>query len=73
VRCSSVVECVRPAAPEDGQLGSKHVVPNMLINDCCIDGRIGIYIDLFFICIILDRHTSYNINDLNVPSSVTNI
>jgi hypothetical protein len=45
VRCSSVVKCVRRAAPEDGPLGSKHVVPHMLINNCCIDGRIGIYID----------------------------
>jgi hypothetical protein len=41
--CSSVVECVRRAAPEDGPLGSKHVVPRMLINSCCIDSRIGIY------------------------------
>jgi hypothetical protein len=35
-------------------------------NDICV-----MYNNL--ICIILDRHTSYNINDLKVPSSVTNI
>jgi hypothetical protein len=29
------------------------------------------YINLIWI--ILDRHTSYNVNDLKVPSSVTNI
>jgi hypothetical protein len=40
---SSVVECVRRAAPEDDPLGSKHVVPHLLINSCCVDGRIGIY------------------------------
>jgi hypothetical protein len=28
---------------------------------------------LGLVWIILDRHTSYNINDLKVPSSVTNI
>jgi hypothetical protein len=39
-RCSSVVKC---AAPEDGPLVSKHVVPLMLINNCWVDGRIGIY------------------------------
>jgi hypothetical protein len=37
------VEYVRCAAPEDGPLESKHVVPHMLINKCCIDGIIGIY------------------------------
>jgi hypothetical protein len=37
------VECVIRAAPEDGPLESKHVVPHMLINSCCVDGRIGIY------------------------------
>jgi hypothetical protein len=41
--CSSVVECVRCAAPEDGPLGSKHVVLYMSINNCCVDGRIGTY------------------------------
>jgi hypothetical protein len=41
--CSSVVECVRRAAPEDVPLGSKHVVLYMLINSCCVDGRIGVY------------------------------
>jgi hypothetical protein len=32
-RYSSVVECVRRAAPEYGLLGSKHVVLHMLINN----------------------------------------
>jgi hypothetical protein len=31
------------AAPEDDPLGSKHVVLYMLINKCCVDGRVGIY------------------------------
>jgi hypothetical protein len=31
---------VRLASPEDGPLGSKHVVLYMLINNCCVDGGI---------------------------------
>jgi hypothetical protein len=40
--CSSVVEYVRLAAPEDGPFKLKHVVLHMLINNCCIDSRICI-------------------------------
>jgi hypothetical protein len=35
--CSSVVECVKRAAPEDDPLGSKHVTHHMLIKSCCVD------------------------------------
>jgi hypothetical protein len=36
------IECVRLAAPEDGPLGSKHVVLYMLTNNCCVDSGICI-------------------------------
>jgi hypothetical protein len=36
------------AAPEDGPLGSKHIVLHMIINNYCVDGGIcivGLFID----------------------------